>query len=166
MKNNYEQSNDFVIGQKVKVSLKDGSFSEHKIINIIDSKKAVIAIGLNYDIKNPVKVIILDENIKSNAGAYHPELDVIFAYNDTKPEIMHHEIIHSLEMKKIIPKELKVFYEKILEIFPDNSNLEPNFRKDIHEFIADAYSKDGLIETLKKQNLYEEFKKLTEYIFE
>ena len=79
---------------------------------------------------------------------------------------MHHEIIHSLEMTKQIPEQLNIFYKKVLEVLPDNSNLQPNFRKNIHEFVADAYSKNGLIETLKNKGLYDEFINLTRYIFQ
>jgi hypothetical protein len=41
-----------------------------------------------------------------------------------------------------------------------------NFQKNIHEFIADGYSKEIFINALKKENLYAEFLDKTEYLFE
>ena len=132
----------FVKGQKVSIELKDGSTSEHEVINIFDSRKAISHLGLKHDIKNPVPILILDRMIPGEGIAhYHPELNVIFAYNDTVPEVMLHEIIHSLEMQKPLSDELKEFYQKLLLQIPDKANVRPNFHKDIHEFIADAYSK-------------------------
>jgi hypothetical protein len=163
----YSENNEtsFTIGQKVNLENSKGVATEYEIVNILDSRKAVDALGLNYEIKNPVRILILDKGMAWNLAAYHPELNVIFADNHTPPEVMHHEIIHSLEMTKTIPDDLKDFYAKVLEVLPDTSNLHPNFRKNIHEFVADAYSKEGLIETLRSKGLYEEFERLTKYIF-
>jgi hypothetical protein len=41
-----------------------------------------------------------------------------------------------------------------------------NFQKNIHEFIADGYSKEVFINALKKENLYAEFLDKTAYIFD
>lgn len=161
-----ESVQHYSIGQKIRSENLDGSFCESEIVNIIDSQKVITVLGYNYEIKCPIPILILDKKIPGNLAAYHPELNVIFAYNDTSPEVMHHEIIHSLEMTKQIPEQLNIFYKKVLEVLPDNSNLQPNFRKNIHEFVADAYSKNGLIETLKNKGLYDEFINLTRYIFQ
>ncbi|MES2023225.1 MAG: hypothetical protein V4439_00930 [Patescibacteria group bacterium] len=163
------KSNDVVFtkGQKINVELTDGSLSERTVINVLNSQKVAAVIGLKFDIKTPIPVLILDKKIPGGALAhYHQNLDVIFAYNDTNQNVMCHEIIHSLAIKKPIPEELQKFYEKVLEEIPDITNLQPNFRQNIHEFIADAYSKEGFINNLKNHGLYEEFEKLTKYIFE
>jgi hypothetical protein len=156
----------YIKGQKISIENSEGISTEYEIINILDSQKAINAIGINYNIKKPVDILILDKGMVWNLAAYHPELNVIFADNNTSPDVMHHEIIHSLEMTKPVSDELKAFYNKVLEILPDESNLNPNYRKDIHEFIADAYSKKGFVETLKVKDLYDEFLNLTKYIFE
>ncbi len=160
--NNYQ---GFEKGQVVFVETTNGT-EERKVLNIIDSGKIASILNLKHTIKLPIPVLILDKPIAGGAAHYHPELQVIFAYNDTKPEIMHHEIIHSLEMSKPLKPELLAFYEKILERMPDTTNISPNFRKNIHEFIADAYSKEGLIKTMRQEGLYEEFEELSSYIFE
>jgi hypothetical protein len=41
-----------------------------------------------------------------------------------------------------------------------------NFKKNIHEFIADGYSKLPFIDALKKEWMYENFMNETKYIFE
>ena len=161
-----KKESSFVKGQKITVEHKDGSVSEHQVINVLDSAKIASIIGINHQIKNPVPVLILDKMIPGGTAQYHPELGVIFAYDNTKPEVMHHEIIHSLEMPKTIPNDLEVFYAKVLNEIPDTSNLQPNFHKNIHEFVADAYSKPGFINNLKEHGLYQEFELLTKYIFE
>jgi len=154
------------IGQKVVIENKDSSNTEYEIVNILDSQKVVTQLDFDYVIKNPVVVLILDKQLRGALAGYHQDLNIILANNETSPEIMLHEIVHSIEMTKPISSELQSFYEKVLEILPDNSNLQPNFRKNIHEFVADAYSKKGFIETLKNKGLYDEFKELTKYIFE
>jgi hypothetical protein len=62
------------------------------------------------------------------------------------------------------------FYElvknKISEKSFDGNTVSFNFRKNIHEFIADGYSKDSFINALKKEQLYEKFLQKTKYIFE
>lgn len=161
-----KQEITFTKGQKVNVELEDGSMVEHEIVNVLDSSKVASIIGLNYKIKNPTPVLILDKKRIKGAASYSLESKVIFAYDNTSPEAMHHEIIHSLEMPKSIPQPLQSFYKKVLDEIPDNSNLNPNFRKDIHEFIADAYSQPGFIQNLKNRGLYQEFEQLTSYIFD
>lgn len=155
----------FEKGQIISIETESG-IQENKIINILDSKKACTVLGLKYNIKSPVPILILEKHIGDGSAHYHPGLKVILAYDDTQPKVMHHEIIHSLEMQKPMNSEIRNFYEKVLEEIPDTNNIQPNFRKNIHEFIADAYTKEGLIENLKQKGLYEEFKKLSSYIFD
>ncbi len=165
-KNFPESRITFSTGQKINIENNEGVPTEFEIINVLDSGHAAATLGLDYDIKNPVQILILNKEMKGNLAAYHPDLNVILANNDTPPQVMHHEIIHSLEMSKLIPNDLEKFYEKVLDMFPDTSNLNPNFRNNIHEFIADGYSKAGFIQTLKDKDMHEEFKSLTKYIFE
>ncbi len=157
----------FSKGQKINIELMDGSISEHEVLNVLDSCKVAAHLGFKYEIKSPVPVLILNRMIPGEGIAhYHPKLNVILAYNDTTPEVMLHEIIHSLEMQKLLSEKLKEFYQKVLLVIPDKVNIRPNFHKDIHEFIADAYSKPTVIKLLKDVGLYEEFERLTKYIFE
>ena len=83
---------------------------------------------------------------------------------------LKHEIIHSLELNKKISDELCEFYEKVKSTITEdsfvNSFVSFNFKKNIHEFIADGYSKQPFIDALKKENLYDEFIEKTKYIFE
>ena len=75
---------------------------------------------------------------------------------DNADEItLKHEIIHSIEYNKSIPNELYDFYEivknKISEESFDDGIVSFNFMKNIHEFIADGYSKQPFINALKKE---------------
>ena len=90
---------------------------------------------------------------------------------DNADEItLKHEIIHSIEYTKPIPNKLKKFYElvknKVSEKSFDGEVASFNFMKNIHEFIADGYSKQPFINALKKEWLYEKFLENTRYIFE
>ena len=91
--------------------------------------------------------------------------------DDNTDEItLKHEIIHSIEYNKPIPDTLFRFYDlvknKISEKSFDGEVASFNFMKNIHEFIADGYSKQPFINALKNEWLYEKFLKETEYIFE
>jgi hypothetical protein len=75
---------------------------------------------------------------------------------DNADEItLKHEIIHSIEYNKPVPNKLQKFYElvknKVSEKSFDGEIASFNFMKDIHEFIADGYSKQPFINALKKE---------------
>jgi hypothetical protein len=156
----------FEIGQTILLESDSGTTREHTVLNISDTSRIAQILGLDYSILNPIPVLILSGDALQHQAAYHPELNVILIYNDTIPRVVHHELIHSLEYHKPIPDELVQLYNTIKQALPDTQNIQPNFRKDIHEFIADAYSKPGLINTLTEHGLYDEFLRLTKYIFD
>jgi hypothetical protein len=68
---------------------------------------------------------------------------------------LKHEIIHSIEYNKPISHKLQKFYElvknRISEESFDGKVASFNFMKDIHEFIADGYSRQPFINALKKE---------------
>jgi hypothetical protein len=58
---------------------------------------------------------------------------------------LKHEIIHSLEFNKPVPDELYKLYKIVRNNITEESFggnvVSFNFKKNIHEFIADGYSK-------------------------
>ena len=122
-----------------------------------------------FKVKNPVPIYYLDW-FWIRKWSYNKKEDYILLFANADEETSKHEIVHSIKYKQEPSKELKDLYsivlEKITEDSFDNWTASFNFRKNIHEFIADGYSKKVFIEALKKENLYEEFLEKTAYLFE
>ena len=141
---------------------------EYKVKKISDSVKEGKEFWL--DIKIPVTIYFLDWYGWLKQWAYRPEKNVIFMFDNADEITLKHEIIHSLEFNKPIPDELNEFYEfvksRISEDSFDGGMVSFNFNKNIHEFIADGYSKEPFINALIKEWLYEEFLEKTKYIFD
>ena len=141
---------------------------KYKIKKVSNSAKEGKKLWLN--IKNPIPIYFVEWSWIFMQWAYHKKRNIIFMFDNADAITLKHEIIHSLEFNKPIPNELYEFYElaksKISEESFDDMAVSFNFKKDIHEFIADWYSKTPFIVALKKEWLYEEFLQKTKYIFE
>ena len=140
-------------------------YKTKKISNSIEEGK-----NLWLNIKAPVPIYYLEWSWWSRKWAYVKEKGIIFMFDNADGITLKHEIIHSIEYNKTIPDTLFRFYDlvkiKILEKSFDGEVASFNFMKNIHEFIADGYSKQPFINALKKEWFYEKFLKETEYIFE
>lgn len=85
---------------------------------------------------------------------------------------LKHELIHSIEFKQEVTEALYALYEEAKQTINEssfsNSNgfVTFNFTKNIHEFIADGYSKEPFIQAMKNENLYDKFLETTKYLFE
>ena len=136
-----------------------------KISNSVEEGKKL---GLN--IKTSVPIYCLEWSWWLRKWAYNREKNIILIFDNTDEITLKHEIIHSIEYNKSIPDELHDFYEivknRVSEESFDYGIVSFNFMKNIHEFIADGYSKRPFINALKKEWLYEEFLEKTKYIFE
>lgn len=122
------------------------------------------------NIKNPVTIYYLEWSGWLIQWAYVNKRNIIFMFDNADRITLKHEIIHSLEFNKPVPDELYEFYElvknSITEDSFDNGVVSFNFKKNIHEFIADGYSKWPFVNALKKEWMYEDFINKTKYIFE
>ena len=80
------------------------------------------------------------------------------------------ELLDEFRKKKLLLGCVAIIYIlvklKVSEESFDEEIVSFNFKKNIHEFIADGYSKQYFINALKKEWLYEIFLKKTKYIFE
>lgn len=141
---------------------------EYKTKRIWNSVEEGKKLWLN--IKIPVTIYFLDWHWWSRQWAYRTGKNVIFIFDNADKITLKHEIIHSLELNKPIPDELNEFYEfvksRISEDSFDGGMVSFNFNKNIHEFIADGYSKEPFINALRNEKLYEEFLEKTKYIFD
>ena len=141
---------------------------KYKIKRISNSIEEGKKLWLN--IKNPVTIYHLEWSGWLIQWAYVNKRNIIFMFDNADRITLKHEIIHSLEFNKPIPDELYEFYDlvknSITEESFDDGVVSFNFMKNIHEFIADGYSKWPFINALKKEWMYEDFIKKTKYIFE
>ena len=147
------------------LSIKIGDKS-HKILNKSNSKLEWEKFWLK--IENSIPVFYLKWNWGPRTWWYNPKHNFIIVFENTKDNVLKHELIHSIEYKQDKTRELISFYKKVKNIITEESFdwfVTFNFTKDIHEFIADWYSKEPFINAMKKENLYKEFLKETKYLF-
>ena len=154
---------------------KNSSFSEFLFDWIRYNVKSIsgsrdVAKELWLQIKNNVPIYYIEGSWWLRKWAYDSKRNIIFIFDNADEITLKHEIIHSLEFNKAIPDELNKFYELVKNMVTEKSfdgwTVTFNFRKNIHEFIADGYSKLPFINALKKEWMHEEFVNKTKYIFE
>ena len=140
---------------------------DYKILRKSNSKTEGEQLWLN--IKNSVPIYYL-EWFWVRKWSYHIKEDYILMFSNADEETLKHEIIHSIEYKQNPTPELEDFFIKVKNTISEDSfenwAVSFNFAKNIHEFLADWYSKTIFINALKKENLYDEFLEKTKYIFE
>ena len=146
------------------------------LIDWIDYKIKKVSNSLNegkklwINVGTSVPIYYIEWSWWCRKWAYVKEKNIILIFDNADTATLKHEIIHSLEYKKPIQNKLYEFYElvknKISEKSFDGTTVSFNFKKNIHEFIADGYCKYPFIKALKKEWFYEEFLEKTKYIFE
>ena len=140
---------------------------DYRITKKSNSKKEGERLWLK--IKNAVPIYYLDW-FSTRKWAFHIYENYILMFSNADDETLKHEIIHSIAYKIVPPEELEDFYSIVKNRITEDSFedwvVSFNFAKNIHEFIADGYSKTIFINALKKENLYEEFLEKTSYLFE
>ena len=160
--NKFEQFSNSVFSV---ISIDWLEYKTKRISNSIEEGKK-----LWFNIKTSVPIYYLEWSWELRKWAYVKEKNIILIFDNTDEITLKHEIIHSIEYNKPIPNELYDFYEivknRISEESFDGEVASFNFMKNIHEFIADGYSKKPFINALKKEWLYDEFLAKTKYIFE
>jgi len=150
------------------LNILDIDWKEFDIIKKTDSKIEWDKLWLI--IENPIPIYFL-EWVWRNKWWYHPELKIIILYSNSDEETIKHEIIHSIEFDREKSENLISLYEQVKIVIHEDSFSESNgfvtfnFRKNIHEFIADWYSKVAFINAMKKEWLYEQFIQKTNYLF-
>lgn len=82
---------------------------------------------------------------------------------------LRHELIHAIECTQEPTQELLELYEKVKQVIWESSFTDAdgewfNFKKNIHEFLADGYNHPWFISALKKEGLYDEFLAVTSYL--
>jgi len=141
-------------------------WNENKIIWKTTSKVLWLAVWLEFN--RNIDVYFL-EWTSERKWAFNTKDWYIILYENADIETIKHELIHSLEYPRKIPEELNEFYNKVKETITEDSfenwSFSFNFMKNIHEFIADWYSKSVFQDALKKEGLYDEFLEKTNYIF-
>lgn len=130
----------------------------------------VVAKELWLQIKNNIPIYYIEGSWWLRMWSYDSKRNIIFIFDNADEITLRHEIIHSLEFNKPIPNELYKFYELVKNTISeesfDGNAVTFNFKKNIHEFIADGYSKLPFINALKKEWMYDNFLERTKYIFE
>ncbi len=95
--------------------------------------------------------------------------DYIAMFTLSRDDNLRHKLIHSVELSYEPTQELLDFYKKVKDTVSESSFTEAdgetyNFSKNIHEFIVDGYNHTWFISALKKEGLYGDFIRLTEYM--
>lgn len=139
----------------------------------IERVESATDMALEYGLKinRYVPVYFIDGVVPRAHGSYYPEADMVLIYkNMTDPTTLKHEFVHAIEYHTEPTPELLALFEKSKSVITEDSfqhGFYPwNFKKNIHEFIAEGKTRFAFIEALKKEGLYEEFEKETAYMFE
>lgn len=155
-------------GETIKIT-EEGEFEIVKVAGSIELGKEL---GLN--ITRDVPVYFLKGISPARQGAYHPKADLVLMFeNNTEEHTLKHELVHVVEYHQEPTPELLALYERVKTIITEDTFLKSNqsgfvsfnFSKNIHEFIADGYTNEIFIVALKKEGLYDDFLKQTEYLF-
>jgi hypothetical protein len=125
--------------------------------------------GLN--ITRAIPVYYLKGMRAGSQGAYHPESDSIFMFeNNTDEDTLEHELVHAIEWAKEKTPDLLALFEKAKSTISESSFtgewFDFRFNKNIHEFIAAGKTSKAFIVALQKEGLYDDFIRETRYIFE
>ena len=107
-----------------------------------------------------VPIIYVKESLQTRKGGFIPSLNaVIVSEINTDEETIKHELVHSKEYN-VDTSSLNNLYEKVKQTITEDSFINGvvtnNFRKNIHEFIADALTKSTFRNALKKEGILDE----------
>jgi hypothetical protein len=124
---------------------------------------------LGIAVPSDIPIYYLDKDLPfMDAGIGHGgDHIVMFPISDDYD--LRHELIHSVELSHTPTQELLDLYEKVKQVVQEGSFCEAdgetyNFLKDIHEFIVDGYNHAWFISALKREGLYDQFLRATEYM--
>lgn len=130
-------------------------FKKGDIISIGDSNFTVSRVEKysNYN----VPIVYVKEPLQIRKGGFSPLLNVIILSEiNTDEETIKHELVHSKEYN-VDTSSLNNLYEKVKQTITEDSFIDGvvtnNFRKNIHEFIADALTKSTFRNALKKEGI-------------
>ena len=157
-------------GDTVSIIGPDGAVAVVCRIDRVESGRAFARErGLN--LTRDIPIYFLDRPFKRGiSGAYSEEGDRIYLLTAriSDERTIRHEIVHAIEKKQEISEELLAYFERVKALYPEgiehNGGAIFNFKKDVHEFLADGYTQQILIDELKKKGLYEEFLRVSEYL--
>ena len=134
------------------------TFKNGDTITIGDSNFTVSRVEKysNYD----VPIVYVKEHLQIRKGGFSPSLNVIIVSEiNTDEETIKHELVHSKEYN-VDTSSLNNLYEKVKQTITEDSFIDGvvtnNFRKNIHEFIADALTKSVFRNALKKEGILDE----------
>lgn len=133
-------------------------FKKGDTISIGDSNFTIsrVETDSNYN----VPIVYVKESLQTRKGGFIPSLNaVIVSEINTDEETIKHELVHSKEYN-VDTSSLNNLYEKVKQTITDDSFIEGvvtnNFRKNIHEFIADALTKSTFRNALEKEGILDE----------
>ncbi len=140
--------------------------NEYSVEKIEKAAEVGLQFGLRID--RDVPIYYLKGTSPKAQGGYQLQADVVVLFeNNTDLTTLEHELIHVVEYKVEPTPGLLALWDKAKQVITEESFdgdfFTFNFMKNIHEFIADGKTK--LSAALKKEGLYEEFKRETAYIF-
>lgn len=156
-----ETFRDLNVGEKFLMNEK-----EYSVERIEKAGELGLKFGLKID--RDVPVYYLKGTSSKAQGGYQPVADVVVIFeNNTDSTTLEHELIHAVEYKIEPTPGLLALWDKAKQVITEQSFdghfFTFNFKKNIHEFIADGRTK--LAPALKKEGLYEDFQRETAYIF-
>jgi hypothetical protein len=140
--------------------------------HVIERVSAARDLGAEFglDISDDVPIYWLSDSGSRRKGAFVPEKNIILFFENTDKETQHHELTHVVEFFQEKRPNLLALYKRVKAAISEDSFeggfISFNFRKNIHEFIADGRTKSAFIDALKKEGLYDDFVNETTYLFE
>ncbi|MBU0613884.1 hypothetical protein KJ766_01195 [Patescibacteria group bacterium] len=141
---------------------------EHKIERVSLANELGEKFGLA--ISRDVPIYWLSNSGGRAKGAYVPSKNIVLFFENTDEETQNHELTHAVEYHQEPTLELLTLYDRVKNLITEDSFeggfVSLNFKKNIHEFIADGRTKKTFIQALKKEGLYDEFTQATAYLFE
>jgi len=106
-----------------------------------------------------IPIIYVKESLGFRTGGYIPSIDaIVLSEINSDAKTLKHELVHGIE-HGIESSTLNPLYEKVKNNISEDSFdnvVSNNFRKNIHEFIADAVSSDVFRRALEKEGLLNE----------
>lgn len=106
-----------------------------------------------------IPVIYVKESLGTRTGSYVPSIDaIVLSEKNSDLKTLKHELVHSIEYS-INSETLVPLYEKVKETITEDSFetvVSNNFRKNIHEFIADTISSEIFRNALQKEGLLDD----------
>jgi hypothetical protein len=149
------------------------TFTGEKREYIVEKVEMASEVGKRFNLHIPrqIPVYFLKGMRPGSQGAYHPESDSIFIFeNNTDEDTLEHELVHAIEWAKEKTPDLLALFEKVKSTISESSFpgewFDFRFKKNVHEFIVAGSTSKVFIEALQKEGLYDDFIRETRYIFE